>query len=237
MERERSRLETSRCSLLALLRLKIRPGRRGHLVRRRDARLSQESREDSTVLSESCVFSAEGKSTLSLVSFANYKWFEEWKDDKVNNRGAEYKELKQAFIDTCLDIVMDIFPKITPDKVTPDFFHGQATPDEKPQESPSVGADGETVCRSSISLISYSKAFIARVCPSVQIEYVDAGTPITNTHYIGTPKGEIYGADHGKGRFSPELNAMLRPQTPLKNLYLTGEPTCRVCVILTSPLV
>lgn len=54
---------------------------------------------------------------MSLVSFANYKWFEEWKDDKVNNRGAEYKELKQAFIDTCLDIVMDIFPKVTRDKV------------------------------------------------------------------------------------------------------------------------
>lgn len=61
--------------------------------------------------------SAPGKSTLSLVSFANYKWFEEWKDDKVNNRGAEYKELKQAFIDTCLETVMDIFPKITQDKV------------------------------------------------------------------------------------------------------------------------
>lgn len=58
-----------------------------------------------------------GKSTLSLVSFAKYEWFEEWKDDKVNNRGAEYKELKQAFIDTCLDVVMDIFPKITQDKV------------------------------------------------------------------------------------------------------------------------
>lgn len=58
---------------------------------------------------------------------------------------------------------------------------------------------------------------------SVQIEYVDAGTPVTNTHYIGAPKGEIYGADHGVARFSPELNATVRPQTPLKNLYLTGQ--------------
>lgn len=71
----------------------------------------------------------------------------------------------------------------------------------------------------------------------MQIEYVDAGTPITNTHYIGAPKGEIYGADHGKGRFSPELNATVRPQTPLKNLYLTGESLCHVVVIHTSPLV
>lgn len=71
------------------------------------------------------------------------------------------------------------------------------------------------------------------VCLHLQIEYIDAGTPITNTHYIGTPKGEIYGADHGKSRFSPELNAMVRPQTPLKNLYLTGQFLCRCAVIDT----
>ncbi len=59
-----------------------------------------------------------GKSTLSLVSFAKYEWFEEWKDDKVTNRAPEYKELKQAFIDSVLEVVMGIFPKITRDKVT-----------------------------------------------------------------------------------------------------------------------
>ncbi|XP_046895036.1 all-trans-retinol 13,14-reductase [Hypomesus transpacificus] len=112
-----------------------------------------------------------GKSTLSLVSFANYEWFEEWKDDKVTNRGGDYKEVKQAFIDSILEVVMGVFPKINRDK----------------------------------------------------IEYVDAGTPITNQHYIGAPRGEIYGADHGTARFSAELNATVRPQTPLKNLYLTGQ--------------
>ncbi|XP_045896579.1 all-trans-retinol 13,14-reductase [Micropterus dolomieu] len=112
-----------------------------------------------------------GKSTLSLVSFAKYEWFEEWKDGKVSNRGSDYKELKQAFIDSILEVILDVFPKITADK----------------------------------------------------IEYIDAGTPITNTYYIGAPKGEFYGADHGISRFSPELNAMVRPQTPLKNLYLTGQ--------------
>lgn len=54
---------------------------------------------------------------MSLVSFANYEWFEEWKDGKVTNRGPDYKELKQAFIDSILEVVMDIFPKITRDKV------------------------------------------------------------------------------------------------------------------------
>lgn len=56
-----------------------------------------------------------------------------------------------------------------------------------------------------------------------KIEYADAGTPISNTHYIGALKGEIYGADHGIQRFSPDLTATIRPQTPLKNLYLTGQ--------------
>ena len=55
---------------------------------------------------------------MSLVSFANYKWFEEWKDGKVTNRGPEYKELKEAFIETTLEVVLDVFPKITRDKVT-----------------------------------------------------------------------------------------------------------------------
>lgn len=67
--------------------------------------------------STSSLSSSSGKSTLSLVSFANYKWFEEWKDGKVSNRGAEYKELKQAFIDSILEVVMDVFPKITREKV------------------------------------------------------------------------------------------------------------------------
>lgn len=58
-----------------------------------------------------------GKSTLSLVTFAKYEWFEEWKDGKVTNRGRDYMELKQAFIDTILEVVMDVFPKITRDKV------------------------------------------------------------------------------------------------------------------------
>uniref|UniRef100_A0A7N6AWX8 All-trans-retinol 13,14-reductase n=1 Tax=Anabas testudineus TaxID=64144 RepID=A0A7N6AWX8_ANATE len=112
-----------------------------------------------------------GKSTLTLVSFAKYEWFEEWKDGRVKNRGTDYKELKQTFIDSALEMVLDMFPKITRDK----------------------------------------------------IEYIDAGTPLTNSHYIGSSRGEIYGADHGIARFSPELNATVRPQTPLKNLYLTGQ--------------
>lgn len=111
-----------------------------------------------------------GKSTLTVVSFANYEWFEEWKDDKVKNRSTDYKQLKELFINYILEAVTEIYPKIKD-----------------------------------------------------RIEYVDAGTPITNQHYIAAPRGEIYGADHGIPRFSAELNATIRAQTPIKNLYLTGQ--------------
>uniref|UniRef100_A0A3P9H3Y2 All-trans-retinol 13,14-reductase n=1 Tax=Oryzias latipes TaxID=8090 RepID=A0A3P9H3Y2_ORYLA len=112
-----------------------------------------------------------GKSTMTLVSFAPFEWFEQWKDEKVTNRSADYKALKQKFIDAALEVVLEVFPKITRDK----------------------------------------------------IEYIDAGTPLTNMHYIGAPKGEVYGIDHGMTRFDPEFNTLMRPQTPLKNLYLTGQ--------------
>uniref|UniRef100_A0A3B3V223 All-trans-retinol 13,14-reductase n=1 Tax=Poecilia latipinna TaxID=48699 RepID=A0A3B3V223_9TELE len=124
-------------------------------------------------LSSSVCFVLIGKSTLTVVSFANHSWFEEWKDGKVTNRGPDYKELKQAFIDSALNVLAFL---VTQKRVV-----------------------------------------------FLQIEYIDAGTPITNTHYIAAPKGEIYGVDHGIARFSPELNATIRPQTPLKNLYLTGQ--------------
>lgn len=64
-----------------------------------------------------CFFFTLGKSTLSLITFAKYEWFEEWKDEKVTNRGPDYMELKQAFINTSVEMVMDVFPKITRDKV------------------------------------------------------------------------------------------------------------------------
>ncbi|KAI7803604.1 all-trans-retinol 13,14-reductase-like [Triplophysa rosa] len=111
-----------------------------------------------------------GKSTLTVVSFADYAWFEEWKDDKVKSRNADYKELKETLINTILEMVTQIYPKIK-DKIV----------------------------------------------------YVDAGTPITNQHYIAASKGEIYGIDHCLSRFTVEMNATIRPQTPIKNLLLTGQ--------------
>ncbi len=53
--------------------------------------------------------------------------------------------------------------------------------------------------------------------------YFDVGSPITNNYYIGASRGEIYGADHNVGRFSPEAALELKPETPVPGLLLTGQ--------------
>lgn len=53
--------------------------------------------------------------------------------------------------------------------------------------------------------------------------YFEVGSPVTNNYYIGSPRGEIYGADHNISRFSPESAAILRPKTQIPGLILTGQ--------------
>ncbi|MGK5093092.1 NAD(P)/FAD-dependent oxidoreductase [Deltaproteobacteria bacterium TL4] len=61
-----------------------------------------------------------------------------------------------------------------------------------------------------------------RVVPQVEghIDYQELSTPLSTKHFANYPKGEIYGLSHGPGRFRQQW---LRPQTPIKNLYLTGQ--------------
>ena len=48
---------------------------------------------------------------------------------------------------------------------------------------------------------------VCQLYPQIRdhIDYVDIGTPVTHTHYLAAPHGEIYGLDHTKARMTPEV--------------------------------
>lgn len=53
-----------------------------------------------------------------------------------------------------------------------------------------------------------------------KIDYYELSTPLSTKHFVNYEKGEIYGLDHSPARFRMKE---LRPKTPIKNLYLTGQ--------------
>jgi len=53
-----------------------------------------------------------------------------------------------------------------------------------------------------------------------KIDYYELSTPLSTKHFVHYDKGEIYGLDHTPERFRMQE---LRPKTPIKNYYLTGQ--------------
>jgi all-trans-retinol 13,14-reductase len=65
------------------------------------------------------------------------------------------------------------------------------------------------------------------------IEHYELSTPLTTQHFVNYEKGEIYGLDATPERFRQDF---LKPRTPIKNFYLTGQDivTCGVAAALFS---
>lgn len=53
-----------------------------------------------------------------------------------------------------------------------------------------------------------------------KINCYELSTPLTTKHFVNYHKGEIYGLDHSPARFR---QSFLKPKTPIKNFYLTGQ--------------
>jgi len=53
-----------------------------------------------------------------------------------------------------------------------------------------------------------------------KIDYYEISTPLSTRHYCNYETGEIYGLEHTPNRFRQKW---LKPQTPIKNFYLTGQ--------------
>jgi all-trans-retinol 13,14-reductase len=53
-----------------------------------------------------------------------------------------------------------------------------------------------------------------------KLDYVELSSPLSTAHFSNYPQGEIYGLDHTPERFQQKA---LRPQTPIKNFFLTGQ--------------
>lgn len=111
-----------------------------------------------------------GRSTCAIITMTPYEWFEEWRDERLKNRGPDYTSLKMDIGRKMWGQVCTLFPHLE-DKM----------------------------------------------------DYIDVGSPLSNRYYFGSPRGEVYGADHDVRRFDPLTQIELRPETPISGLYLTGQ--------------
>uniref|UniRef100_A0A8C4EAL3 Si:ch1073-13h15.3 n=1 Tax=Dicentrarchus labrax TaxID=13489 RepID=A0A8C4EAL3_DICLA len=56
-----------------------------------------------------------------------------------------------------------------------------------------------------------------------KLVFQDVATPLTNIHYLGAQRGAMYSAEHNLERFHAEAVARNRCNTPVKNLYISGQ--------------
>ncbi|XP_036429269.1 inactive all-trans-retinol 13,14-reductase [Colossoma macropomum] len=56
-----------------------------------------------------------------------------------------------------------------------------------------------------------------------KLVFQEVATPLTNMHYLGAYRGAMYSAEHNLDRFHVEVMAKNRCDTPVKNLFISGQ--------------
>ncbi|KAI5140880.1 All-Trans-Retinol 13,14-Reductase [Manis pentadactyla] len=83
------------------------------------------------------------------------------------------------------------------------------------------------------SFVEASLSVVLKLFPQLEgkVDSVAGGSPLTNQFYLAASGGATYGADHDLGRLHPYVMASLRAQSPIPNLYLTGQDIF-TCVLM-----
>ncbi|XP_048208538.1 all-trans-retinol 13,14-reductase [Perognathus longimembris pacificus] len=99
------------------------------------------------------------------------------------------------------------------------------------------GTDYESVKN---SFVEASMSVAMKLFPQLEgkVESVTGGSPLTSQFFLAAPRGATYGADHDLGRLHPHVIASMRAQSPIPNLYLTGQDifTCGLMGALQGAL-
>lgn len=94
------------------------------------------------------------------------------------------------------------------------------------------GADYEDLKQ---SLTEQLLAEVYRQVPQVRgkIDYCELSTPLSTAHFGNYAQGQVYGMDHSPQRFA---QSWVKPSTPIKNFYLTGQDimTCGVAAAMMA---
>ena len=107
------------------------------------------------------------RSTVEVVTLADYSWFASWEGTRWHKRGEEYDAFKQQFTDRLLENLYYLEPQL-----------------------------------------------------KGKVDHVELSTPLSTQNFCNYAQGEIYGLQHTPDRFDERW---LKPQTPIKKLYLTGQ--------------
>ncbi|XP_036291759.1 all-trans-retinol 13,14-reductase isoform X2 [Pipistrellus kuhlii] len=75
------------------------------------------------------------------------------------------------------------------------------------------------------SFVEASLSIVLKMFPQLEgkVDSVAGGSPLSNQFYLAAFQGACYGADHNLDRLHPHAIASIRAQSPIPNLYLTGQ--------------